>query len=167
MPMRMVDLYVKITEVTLLSIASKLFAGVLRPPSAYEGCMHENEAGFRPSSGCTDHMFTLRQIQVHMYAFRRLRIAAFLELKAALSPVGRAVWWNCLSLKDIPEEFTPLIQSLLTRSGLGAYGDVSPEFSTRIDVPWRCAFSLFPSNFVTEVIILITLSPCENNGVDT
>ena len=90
--------------ISLITIASKILAGILlqRLTVAREEIISETQAGFRPSRGCIDHLFTLRQVIEQRHAYRRPTILVFLDLKSAFDSVDRRSLWYILESQGVP-----------------------------------------------------------------
>lgn len=61
--------------------------------SAREEQTQENQAGFKPGSGCIDQILTIGQTLDHRQTFRRPTMVVFFDLKAAHDSVDREVLW--------------------------------------------------------------------------
>lgn len=135
----------KITS--LVAVASELLAGIilLRLSSTRRRCTREIKVVFLPS----------RQISDHKHMFRRLRIFAFLDLKAAFGLVDCTILWRCLALKGVLEKFILLIQSLNAnrRRWVRACGDISPGLTMRIGT--RQGFQFCHWNGHRDSLILV------------
>lgn len=68
----------------------------------------------------------------------------------------------------MPEKFISLNQSLYANgdSWFRAYGDVSPELTMRSGVHQRYPFLLIVSSFVSELLMEVALSSCDNSRID-
>lgn len=127
-------------EFSWVRIASKPLTGavVRQSSSTRERSMRKSQTGFRPSRGCVARTSCLRQICEHTHLFPKPTVSVFLDLKAALNSVARAILWRCMPVKYVPEKLFVLIQPLYanTRSNVHhGYSKAGPCFG-RWTVGW-------------------------------
>lgn len=130
--------------------------------------VREEQAGFRPTRGCIDQIFTIRRILEHRQAFNRPTIIVFLDIRGAFDSVDRATLWDCLSRKGVPRKFINLLRALYSQT-LGrvrAYGELSAQFSIASGVRQGCPASPFLFNFAIDDVLELALQDYDEGGVE-
>ncbi|CAH8829913.1 unnamed protein product [Trichobilharzia szidati] len=104
--------------ISLTNMISKVLGSIImrRLSGVREEQTREKQAGFRPGRGCTDHIFTRRQILRHRNTYWRPTIVIFLDLKAVLDSLSQEVLWRCLAVKGMLRKYIALIKALCWNS---------------------------------------------------
>ena len=99
--------------IALLEVVGKLMARVLqdRLQQLSEEELPETQCGFRKGRGCTDMMFTLRQLMEKSVEHRTKQFTIFVDLRKAYDSVPRTALWRALLKLGVPEEMMKLIRS--------------------------------------------------------
>ena len=131
--------------ISLLSIAGKVYTAILhsRVVSLYEQCCRENQAGFRRGRGCSDQIFTTRQVIERRHAYNQSTAMVFVDFKAAFDSVHRESLWKILLATGFPAKIVDLIKDLYTGGccRIKANNDVSDSFEVRTGVRQGCILS--------------------------
>lgn len=156
--------------ISLISIASKLLASIVlrRLTDARESQIREEQAGFRRSRGCIDHIFTLRQLLEHRHLYGRPTLVVFLDIKGAFDSVDRCALWNCLIRKGVPEKYVNIIRALYRHNSgrVRAYGKLSPPFKISSGVRQGCPLSPFLFNFAIDEVMEVAFHRADLEGVE-
>ena len=120
--------------ISLLDVVGKVVAKVLqrRLQRVAEEELPESQCGFRARRGCSDMIFTVRQILEKSHEHRAKSFIVFVDLKKAYDSVPRAALWIALQKLGIPESVVMLIRSF--HEGMKAQVRVSGDLSEDIDV---------------------------------
>ena len=99
--------------IALLEVVGKVVARVLqdRLQQLAEEELPESQCGFRKSRGCTDMMFTLRQVMEKAIEHRTKQFTIFVDLKKAYDSVPCAALWRVLQKLGVPDDVIELIRS--------------------------------------------------------
>ena len=132
--------------IALLEVVGKVLARVLqqRLQMVAEEVLPESQCGFRVGRGCSDMIFTVRQLLEKLYEHRAKIFLVFVDLKKA---VPRAALWRALEKLGILSSVVSLIQSF--HDGIKAQVRVSGALLEDIDVEngLRQGCSLAPTLF--------------------
>ena len=120
--------------IALLEVVGKVLATVLqqRLQMVVEEVLPESQCGFRVGRGCSDMIFTVRQLLEKSYEHRGKIFLVFVDLKKAYDSVPRAALWRALEKLGIPSSVVSLIQSF--HDGMKAQVRVSGALLEDIDV---------------------------------
>ena len=144
----------------MLSVVGKVYGRVLinRIRDKTENVIAEVQGGFRRGRGCTDQIFTVRQICEKYLGKGKDVYFAFLDLEKAYDKVDRDAMWNVLRLYGIGGRLLRGVKSF--HVGSKAYVRVGNEVSEWFPVgvglrqgcvmsPWL--FNLYMDGVVREV----------------
>ena len=142
--------------IALLEVVGKVLARVLqqRLQMVAEEVLPESQCGFRVGRGCSDMIFTVRQLLEKSYEHRAKIFLVFVDLKKA---VPRAVLWRALEKLGIPSSVVSLIQSF--HDGMKAQVRVSGALLEDIDVEngLRQGCSLAPTLFNLYAAVVVEM----------
>lgn len=119
-----------------------------------------SQAGFRPCRVVLT-TFLMMQILEHRHKFRKFTNSPFHD-RFDQSRVT-------VSHSFMGQGYSFHLSNLLFGNSQGqvrAYGNISPAFTKTNDNRWRCLLPYFFFNFITETVITIALSSCENSCTD-
>jgi hypothetical protein len=154
--------------ITLLCSALKVLESVLlrRLRPAYESRLRENQAGFRPSRGTIDQIFSLRQVLEKRFEFRRPTLVAFIDFKAAFDSIDRTALFRVLKADGLPSKLVALIQTLYanTKCQIRAYGGLSDRFCIKSGVRQGALLSPLLFNILIDWVLRNSLR--EHRGVE-
>ena len=99
--------------IALLDIVGKLVARVLqeRLQKIAEEELPESQCGFRKGRGCTDMIFTVRQLVEKSWEHNEKLFISFVDLKKAYDSVPREAMWKVLGKLGVPDPTIYLIRS--------------------------------------------------------
>uniref|UniRef100_A0A914V3Q0 Reverse transcriptase domain-containing protein n=1 Tax=Plectus sambesii TaxID=2011161 RepID=A0A914V3Q0_9BILA len=143
--------------ISLLSIIGKVFMLVLqlRLQKLREQTAREEQAGFRPGRGCSDQVFTLRQLlEEHIRCGKRL-IVVFINFKAAFDSVHWPALWTALQIEGVPAKIVRLLQNLYESSNSQVHiqGELSNTFPVCTGVQLGCVLSPLLFNTVVDAVM--------------
>ena len=149
-------------SISLLSAAGKIFARILlnRLSSHINpDVVPETQCGFHSNRSTVDMIFCLRQLQEKCIEQDRPLYIVFVDFTKAFDTVGRTGLWQLLRKCGCPENFTIMIESLLTGMivNVSNGGEVSDTFAITNGVKQGCVlaptfFSIFLSAILEEAI---------------
>ena len=99
--------------IALLDVVGKVVARIIleRLQKLAEEELPESQCGFRKSRGCSDMVFTVRQIIEKSWEHRAKSFLVFIDLKNAYDSVPRAALWKVLGKLRVPDSMVELIRS--------------------------------------------------------
>ena len=121
--------------ITLLSVPSKNFCKVIihRIIQAVFDILRNEQAGFRKGRGCTDHIFTLRNILEQFTEWNRQLYINFIGYEKAFDSIHRDSLWQILRAYGIPQRFVNIIKCFYSNfTCCVGQGDLSFEVKTRV-----------------------------------
>ncbi|TWW58296.1 hypothetical protein D4764_07G0010150 [Takifugu flavidus] len=135
--------------ITLLSFPGKVYARVLekRIRLIVEPLIEEEQCGFRPGRGTTDHLFTLAGVLEGSWEFAQPVHMCFVDL--AYDRVPRSTLWGVLREYGVEGPLIRAVQSLYQRSRslVRIAGCKSDSFPVRVGLRQGCPLS--PVRFIT------------------
>ena len=156
--------------ISLLDVASKILEAVIlgRIRKCVDGCLRENQCGFRPGRSTVDQIFTLRQIIEMRMQHKRPTIVAFIDFKAAFDSVDRSRMYELLALIGLPLKIIRLIERLYAGSKcvVRVGQNTSPEFEVRTGVKQGALLSPTLFNIVLDYVLKEALEGCEGIWID-
>ena len=99
--------------IALLDTVGKVAARIIqeRLQALAEEELPESQCGFRKRRGCSDMIFTVRQLVEKSWEHRAKSFLVFIDLKKAYDSVPREALWMALSKLGVPEPTIKLIRS--------------------------------------------------------
>ena len=108
-----------------------------------EDVLPESQCGFRKTGGCTDMIFTIRQLVEKSWEHKAKSFITFIDLKKAYDSVPRSVMWLALGKMSVPEIVIKLICSF--HQGIEARicldGKLLEEFSVENELRQGCCMA--------------------------
>jgi sorting nexin-29 len=158
--------------VSLLDSSSKVLENItlsrVRPER--EVRTRENQAGFRPGRGCTDQIFTIRQVLHLRDRYRQPTIVVFINFKAAFDTLrlNRDALWQLLRTDGVPDKLVRILQALYknTNAVVRVNGRCSPGFSIDSGVRQGALTSPVLFNFAIDWVLSWAVERCRANGFD-
>ena len=100
--------------ISLLDVVGKVVARVLqeRLQKLAEDQLPESQCGFKKGRGCTDMIFTVRQLVEKSWEHTAKTFFIFIDLRKANDSVPREALWVTLEKLGVPDEVVKLIASL-------------------------------------------------------
>ena len=99
--------------IALLDVVGKVVARILqeRLQQVAEEELPESQCGFRKGRGCTDMIFTIRQLVEKAIEHQSKQFFLFIDLKKAYDSVPRRAMWRALEKLGIPDRVINIIRS--------------------------------------------------------
>ncbi|XP_065189682.1 uncharacterized protein LOC135820293 [Sycon ciliatum] len=99
--------------IALLDVVGKVLASVLqrRLQVFAEEFLPESQCGFRRGRGCSDMIFTVRQLMEKSIEHQAKGFFVFIDLKKAYDSVPRGCLWQVLGRAGVPEKLINIIRS--------------------------------------------------------
>ena len=100
-------------DIALLDVVGKVLAKIIqtRLQEVAELQLPESQCGFRKGRGCSDMVYTVRQLIEKAHEHRSKVFFTFVDLKKAYDSVPREAMWKALSKLGVPESLTRIIKS--------------------------------------------------------
>ncbi|TWW73213.1 hypothetical protein D4764_15G0006070 [Takifugu flavidus] len=137
--------------ITLHSLPGKVYARELekRIRSIVEPLIEEEQCGFRPGRGTTDHLFTLAGVLEGSWEFAQPVHMCFVDLEKAYDQVPRSILWGVLREYGLEGPLIRAVQSLYQRSRSLVWiaGCMLDSFPVRVGLCQDCPLS--PVLFIT------------------
>ncbi|TWW68274.1 R2DM Retrovirus-related Pol polyprotein from type II retrotransposable element [Takifugu flavidus] len=137
--------------ITLLSLPGKVYARVLekRIRLIVEPLIEEEQCGFHPGRGTTDHLFTLAGVLEGSWEFAQPVHMCFVDLEKAYDRVPRSILWGVLREYGVEGPLIRAVQSLYQRSRslVRIASCKSDSFPVRVGLRQGCPLS--PVLFIT------------------
>ena len=104
--------------ISLLSVVGKVYAGILveRVRRVTEELIGEEQGAFRSGRGCTDQIFTLKQMCEKMEEKKKNLYLEFMDLQQAYDTVNREALWQVLMIYGVDGRLLKGIKSLYDES---------------------------------------------------
>ena len=121
--------------ISLLEVVGKVVARILqeRLQQVAEVELPESQCGFRKGRGCSDMIFTLRQLVEKSVEHRSRQFITFVDLKKAYDSVPRTALWRALEKLGVPDSVVNLVKSF--HDGMKAQLSINGELvEEKIDV---------------------------------
>jgi hypothetical protein len=98
--------------ITLLSIPSKILCSIIvqRVAPALDRVLRKEQAGFRKGRGCTEQIFTLRNILEQSAEWQRQVYIMFVDYEKAFDSLHRDSLWRILRAYGIPSKIINIIK---------------------------------------------------------
>ena len=140
--------------ITLLSVPSKILAKIIinRISKAVDQQLREEQAGFRPGRGCTDQIFTLRNIIEQCTEWQRQLYINFVDFEKAFDSIHRESLWRILRAYRIPQEIVLVIKSFYNNFTCRV-GSGETSFSVKTGVRQGCSMSALLFNLTIDWVM--------------
>lgn len=152
--------------ISLLSSVGKILSNILneRLTTISEYHNPESQTGFRKNRGCSDMIFTLRQLQEKCVEQNQPFYACFVDFSKAFDTVPRNMLWKILEKFGCPPNLLHLVQSLHnnTQACVSVNGEQSDAFSVTIGTRQGCV--LAPTLFNIFLTAVLEIAFCDYVG---
>ena len=140
--------------ITLLSIPSKILAKVIirRISEAIDQRLRQEQAGFRKGRGCTDQIFTLRNIIEQCTEWQRQLYINYVDFEKAFDSIHRESLWRILRAYGIPQEVVLVIKSFY-KNFKCRVGNSDTSFSVKTGVRQGCCMSALLFNLTIDWVM--------------
>lgn len=140
--------------ITLLSVPSKILAKIVvhRISDAVDKSLRMEQAGFRKNRGCSDQIFTLRNIIEQCTEWQRQLYINFVDFEKAFDSIHRDSLWKILRSYGIPQKIVQIIQSFYDNFTC-TVGKSSLHFQVRTGVRQGCVMSAILFNLVIDWVL--------------
>ena len=143
--------------ISLLSVVGKVYGRVLinRIRDKTENVIAEVQGGFRRGRGCTDQIFTVRQICEKCLGKGKDVYFAFLDLEKAYDRVDRDAMWNVLRVYGIGGRLLRGVKSLYvgSKACVRVGNEVSEWFPVRVELRQGCVMSPWLFNLYIDGVV--------------
>ena len=146
--------------ISLLSVVGKLYGRILigRIREQTERVIGEEQCGFRTARGCTDQIFTVRQLCDKLLAKGKDVYWAFMDLEKAYDRIDRKALWQVCRIYGVGGRLLRGVQSFYedSRACVRVGSEVSEWFPVRVGLRQGCVmspwlFNLYMDGVVREV----------------
>lgn len=140
--------------ITLLSLPSKIFCKVIvkRLSLAVNEVLRQEQAGFRKGRGCTEHIFSLRNIIEQCHEWQRGLYINFIDFQKAFDSVHRESLWSILRAYGIPAHIVQVIKQFYT-DFCCSVGGSDLSFHVKSGVRQGCVMSALLFNIVIDWVL--------------
>ena len=140
--------------ITLLSVPSKILAKIIieRISETVDQQLRKEQAGFRPGRGCTDQIFTLRNIIEQCTEWQRQLYINFVDFEKAFDSIHRESLWRILRAYGIPQEIVQVIKSFYNNF-MCRVGNSETSFSVKTGVRQGCPMSALLFNLTIDWVM--------------
>jgi hypothetical protein len=140
--------------ITLLSVPSKILAKVIiqRIADTVDQQLRREQAGFRKGKGCTDQIFTLRNIIEQCTEWQRQLYINFVDFEKAFDSVHRESLWRILRAYGIPQQIVDIIKSFYNNFTCRV-GNSKTSFDVKTGVRQGCAMSAMLFNMTIDWVM--------------
>lgn len=143
--------------ISLLSIAGKVFASILRDRLSplRELQAREEQAGFRPGRGCADQIFSLRQLLQERIRAGKRTVVTFVDFACAFDSIDRPSMLLALRSAGVPEKLIRLIETVYegSTSRVIANGELTDAFEIHCGVRQGCVLSPLLFNVMMDHVM--------------
>ena len=146
--------------ISLLRIVGKIYGRVLinRIREGTDGCLREEQCGFREGRGCVDQVFVVRQVCEKYLAKGRDSFWAFMDLEKAYDRVDRTALWSVLGFYGVGGKLLAAVQSFYrnSRACVRVGNRESESFEVKVGLRQGCVmspwlFNIFMDGVVREI----------------
>ena len=140
--------------ITLLSVPSKILAKIIikRISEAVDQQLRKEHAGFRTGRGCTDQIFTLRNIIEQCTEWQRQLYINFVDFEKAFDSIHRESLWRILRAYGIPQEIVLVIKSFYSNFSCRVRNS-EISFSVKTGVRQGCCMSAMLFNLTIDWVM--------------
>ncbi len=159
--------------ISLLDVVGKVVARVIQEclQKLAEDQLPESQCGFRKGCGCTDMIFTVRQLVEKSWENTAKTFLTFIDLRKAYDSVPREALWIALQKLGVPEGMVNIIASF--HNGMKAKirldGMMLEEFKVSNGLRQGCCMAPVLFNLFSCLMVerwLVRLEDVEGVGVD-
>jgi hypothetical protein len=147
--------------ISLLSTSAKLLTSIIRTRllTNRELNCREEQAGFRPGRGCTDQIFTLRQILETRLRCKKETYMVFVDFACAFDSVDHQSLWCTLKAETVPHSTLNILKAFYDggTSRVKYLGNLSTPFPISTGVKQGCIISPMLFNATMDWILRKTL----------
>jgi len=152
--------------ISLISHASKVLLKVIldRMREKVEFEIAEEQAGFRPNRGTTEHLCNLLLITERARARRQPLYLCFIDLEKAFDTITHKKLWKGMLSMGFALHLVSLIKSLyeMQKSNVRAAGGKSDWFNVLKGVRQGCLLSPYLFNIMCEVLMRLKASKADS-----
>ena len=144
--------------ITLLSVPSKIFCKVIiqRIIQAVDDLLRNEQSGFRKGRGCTDNIFTLRNILKQCSDWNRELYVNFIDHEEAFDSIHRDSLWQILRAYGIPQRIINIIKCFYSNFTCCIdQGDLS--FEVKTGIRQGCVMSSMLFNIAIDWVLCRTM----------
>ena len=133
---------------------SKIFCKVIvkRLSLAVNEVLRQEQAGFRKGRGCTEHIFSLRNIIEQCHEWQRGLYINFVDFQKAFDSVHRESLWSILRAYGIPTHIVRVIKQFYT-DFCCSVGGSDLSFHVKSGVRQGCVMSALLFNIVIDWVL--------------
>ena len=144
--------------ITLLSVPSKIFCKVIiqRITQAVDDLLRNEQSGFRKGRGCTDNIFTLRNILEQCTEWNRELYVNFIDYEKAFDSIHRDSLWQILRAYGIPQRIINIIKCFYSNFTC-CIGQRDLSFEVKTGVRQGCVMSSMLFNIAIDWVLCRTM----------
>ena len=144
--------------ITLLSVPSKIFCKVIiqRITQAVDDLLRNEQSGFRKGRGCTDHIFTLRNILEQCTEWNRELYVNFIDYEKAFDSIHRDSLWQILRAYGIQQPVINIIKCFYSNLTC-CIRQEDLSFEVKTGVLQGCVMSTMLFNIVIDWVLCRTM----------
>ena len=141
-------------DISLLSHVGKIYAKILEQRTRYkvEPFLSEAQIGFRKGRGCTDAIFTLRQLSEKIIEYNKDLNLVFVDQEKAFDRVNREKLWRVLHQYSVKGQLLDNITALCSMSSVRKPKGLTSWFEVTSGVRQGCVLS--PLLFIVYMDII-------------
>ena len=144
--------------ITLLSVPSKIFCKIIiqRITQAVDDLLRNEQSAFCKRRGCTDNIFTLRNILEQCTEWNRELYVNFIDYEKAFDSIHRDSLWQILRAYGIPQRIINIIKCFYSNfTCCIGQGDLS--FEVKTGVRQGCVMSSMLFNIAIDWVLCRTM----------
>ena len=145
--------------ITLLSVLSKILAKLIitRISEAVHQQLRQEQAGFRKGRGCTDQIFTLRNVIEQCTEWQRQLYINYVDFEKSFDSIHRDCLWRIRRAYGIPQQIVLVIKSFYNNFKFRV-GNSESSFDEKIGVRQGCPMSALLFKLTTDWVMRQTTS---------
>ena len=155
--------------VTLLEVMGKAYVTVLHQRIRRHLCnqLLDCQKGFRPSSGTTDALYSMRRLIELSRDYSAPLHAAFVDFRKAFDSVNRRTLWRLLQARGVSPKLVSLIEDLYSgcEACTSANGHTSAWFPMSTGVRQGCPMSPTLFNVFMDFMARLVADRCAQRGI--
>ena len=144
--------------ITLLSVPSKIFCKIIiqRITQAVDDLLWNEQSGFCKRRGCTDNIFTLRNILEQCTEWNRELYINFIDYEKAFDSIHRDSLWQILRAYGIPQRIINIIKCFYSNFTC-CTGQRDLSFEVKTGVRQGCVMSSMLFNIAIDWVLCRTM----------